>query len=410
MKKKLFAVFLLLCAFGIYFVFFHKDKTLKFVPESADLLILIDVKKVVRQTAWSFVSHPSQWGKSSKSESLLSSLSNSGLKIPDYLQVFHLKSNQIAIWHTVLEIEKPKEFLIFLKKHQFRKIEQNLFQRDHYVLKVVGKKCLLGNSRAGFPFLENTLLKDNNNLLNANDWINDSPASLSYLTAEKSQNFSIDFTDDEIEIKNGLDDDSLTDLLHLLEKQTNFLEAELDSKNIKAFANYFDKDFGDSTGIVKFKTSAELQQVKDTIITYTYDDDFNEIEEKSFQKVVQPNYVISFQSSQPAKTWEYFKNKKWINSEEQFTIIPFQPNLISRDRNNIFVKSTRKPITLGEWQNKNYLFIRNSPLLTSFYSRLSASEKKIISELDYIFYANRENDYYIKIKMKPGDFPFILRL
>jgi hypothetical protein len=91
-------------------------------------------------------------------------------------------------------------------------------------------------------------------------------------------------------------------------KTDSFLETELDAENIKNFV-LFDKTFADSSSINQMKASVHLEEVNDTIITYSYDDNFNEVEKKTFQKIIQPNYIIDFQSLNPEKTKLYFQNK-----------------------------------------------------------------------------------------------------
>ena len=146
--------------------------------------------------------------------------------------------------------------------------------------------------------------------------------------------------------------------------------------------------------------------MNDTIVTYGYDDNFNEIEKKTFQKITQPKYMISLQSPNSEKTWEYFQNKKWINSQNQFTIIPFHPNSIYKTKEGIVIESTRNPIQLSPDLRENYIFIKNDALLSSSASFIN---KGILSAIDYIFYGNKGEDYYIKLQGKKGKLPLILR-
>ena len=108
-KKSLFTSLFIAFAIGLYFFLYHRNKTLKFVPDQADIIVLIDVKKSARQSLWSLATEPSNWLKTSKSKSTISSFRKSGLKIPDFLQVFHLRNTQITAWYTVLEIDDNKK-------------------------------------------------------------------------------------------------------------------------------------------------------------------------------------------------------------------------------------------------------------------------------------------------------------
>ena len=403
-KKSLFTSLFIAFAIGLYFFLYHRNKTLKFVPDQADIIVLIDVKKSARQSLWSLATEPSNWLKTSKSKSTISSFRKSGLKIPDFLQVFHLRNTQITAWYTVLEIDDSKKLFGYLEKHQFIKNEEKIYQKDDLFIHISGDKCLIGNSKEGFQNLQNWLLKDHlQKYFHADQFINNTVASISFLDAGKIQNFEINYQHNQIEIKNSATSSSLTSLVQKLEQNAPFLEAELDLKNISNLTQFYHKGFVDSAHISGIRAKANLEKVNDTIITYTYDDDYNEIEKRSVQKIVQPNYAIVAKSPQPEKTWEYLQNKKWINAKNQFTIIPFQPNLISKDQNKLLLQSTRNPIEINKTQNKNYLFIKNSNLLSSFFSIFNANEKKILSKIDYIFYANHEQVYFVRIKFKPTE-------
>ena len=144
-------------------------------------------------------------------------------------------------------------------------------------------------------------------------------------------------------------------------------------------------------------------------LTELITDIFNEVEKKAVQKITQPSYMINIQSNDPEKTWKYFQSKKWINSENQFTAIPFQPNKIIQNNNGVTIRSTRNPIAMSPQLNENYIVIRNNMLLYSSLKTLSNTEKKIISDIDYVFYGNKALNYWVKIKAKKGELPLILR-
>ena len=69
MKKKYIVFFVAILLFAVgYFLLFHKDKSLKHIPENADIVVLIDVKKATRQYVFSFLMHPSKWFEEKKKE------------------------------------------------------------------------------------------------------------------------------------------------------------------------------------------------------------------------------------------------------------------------------------------------------------------------------------------------------
>jgi len=410
-KKYIFLVIVFLLAAAVYLLLFHKDKTLKFIPENADVVVLVDVKKVTRQYISELIAHPSQWFKSDKKGKDKMSLNKSGMKIPDFIQIFHLKNTQFGDWYTIVELEDETQFSQYLKQNKFIKSGEKLFRKDGLFISIEGAACILGTSNAAFEDIRKSLLSDSkNNILNANQLINNSDGSISFISGSKISNFSISLNSDEIEVANSGNTNTFTSLIAKLEQKTQFLGAELDEKNVKDGLHFFYKDVKDSLQISYFKTNAELEEVNDTIITYGYDDDFNETEKVSYQKIIQPNFIISLQSLNPYKTWNFFQNKKWINDQNQFTAIPVQPNRILKKAKEISIQSTRKPLQLPQNQNENYIFLRNNKLLSSSFHQLNSTQKKMLSNIDYVFYGNKGQNYFMKIKLKENELPLLLRL
>lgn len=406
-KKYIFLIIVVVLSVGIYFLLFHKDKNLKYIPENADVVILVDVKRATRQYLSSLLTHPSKWVEDSKKDKDKISISDSGLKIPDFLQIFHLNNTKISEWYTILEIKDNTKFLEFLKSRQFINDGKDQFKNNQFFIKIDGEKCIVGTSNLNFSNISKPLYqKFRNKVLNADSFMNDGLGSISFISELRTQNFSIDLKDDEIEIKNEQNSINFESLISDLNQKTQFLDAELNSENIKKISSVFKENISDSLSVNYLKMRANLAEVNDTIISYGYDDNFNEIEKVSYQKIVQPDYEILLETSNPDKTLSYFQNKKWINAKNQFTAIPFQPNLISQNKNQISIKSTRRSVKLSETKQQNYIFIKNNPLLFSSFKTLN---NQIFKEIEYLFYGNKNLDYTVKIKFKKEKYPLILR-
>lgn len=406
-KKYIFLIIIVLLSIGVYFLFFHKDKSLKYIPDNADIVVLVDVKKAKRQYISSYIAHPSKWFEEKNGAKNKISVTDSGLEIPDFLQIFHLNNTKISEWYTVLEINDKEKLSAFLKDRKFINDGKGTFKINQLFVKINGEKCIVGTSDLNFsnigkPFSE----KFRNNVLNADSFMDDGLGSISFISELRTQNFSIDLQDDEIEIKNKQNSTNFELLISDLYKKTQFLDAELDSENIKKIGSVFKENLIDSTSVNHLKMSANLTQVNDTIVSYEYDDNFNEIEKISYQKIVQPDYEIVLQTSNPEKAWTYFQNKKWINAKNQFTAIPFQPNLMSVNKNRISIKSTRKSVKINETKNQNYIFIKNNSLLLSSFKTLN---NQFFKDIEYLFYGNKNQNYTVKIKFKKEKYPLILR-
>lgn len=409
MKKKLIVFVVLLLATVIYVVFYHKKSTITIAPANADIIILVDAKKLTRQYIYSLVTHPSQWFGGENKDQKSISIRKSGLEIPDFFQVFHLKNSKLSDWYSIFEVKDKQQFTAFLKQQKFINQGNNIFRKDQFYVKLSDKKCIIGTSDQALESIDYQLLPSSKINIFDTDNIEGLGCIWTFSEQNYQNNLSISLNEDNIEIKSNSDSYDPIPVISKLQQTKSFLETELDFENIKNFSSFFDKTFTNSSQINNLKATVNLEQVNDTIITYGYDDNFNEVEKKSFQKIIQPNYIIDFQSINSQKTEQYFQNKKWINAQRQFTAIPFQPNLISQDGNRFEIKSTRKSIQLSPKLNENYIFVRNNPLLLSSLKMLSSKEKKIISDVEYIFYGNRDQDYYLKLQFKKDELPLILR-
>ncbi|REC43093.1 hypothetical protein [Chryseobacterium pennipullorum] len=407
-KRKIIVPLIIVLAAVVYFLFFHKDKTLKFIPENADAVVVIDIKKLTRQYIFSLATHPSRWSAGSDKNKNAVSLKDSGIRVPDFLQVFHLKDTHFSQWYSVLELKDREKFITFLKKNKFEYQGSNRFQNGEIFIVLDGKYCILGTSGFAFEDIRQHLLQGSNRMIHASQLMGATVGSLSFISGKKIQSFSIELKDNAIEIKSPFKKVP-PQLSAGLEQRNHFLEMELDAENIKKGSRFFSKNLIDSSQITYFKATADLEQINDTIISYGYDDDFNEIEKKTIQKIVQPNYIFDLESRDPDRTWDYFQTKKWINARNEFTVIPFQPNTIIRKSQGLIIKSLGRPVSVTAGLKENYIFIKNSPLLLSSFKSLSEAEKKMLADIDFITYRNQAEYYGLKIQVKEGNLPLILR-
>lgn len=411
MKKKyiVFTVVFLIAA-TVYALLFHKDKTLKFIPENADVVVLVDVKKVTRQYISDLIMNPSQWFDDDSKNKNRISINKSGVKIPDFIQVFHLKNTPFGNWYTIFELKDADRFSEYLLQNKFVINGRKFFVKEGISITIKDKICIVGTSNTAFEDIGKLFSSDSKqNIMNADQLIGNSAGSISYISGEKITNFEVNLNEDDIEITNSGTSDDFALLISKLHQKNQFFDVELDEKNVKNSFQFFNKKWKDSLQINHFKATAELEEVNDTIISYAYDDNFNEIEKVSYQKIIQPNFIISLQSLHSAKTWEFFQNKKWINDQNQFTAIPVLPNRIVAKDKEILIQSTRKPLKLSLKQNQNYVFLKNNKLFSSAFHQLTATQKKILSEIDYIFYGNKAQNYFMKIQLKENELPLLLR-
>lgn len=408
MKKKIIVAITLLIAGIIYFVFYHTKNSYIPVPLNADAIVLIDAKKVKRQYMSDLLTHPSVWFKKESENSAF--LNDSGIIIPDFFQFFHLKSTALADWYSIFDLKDKEQFLKFLQSQKFKKLNGNVFRKDHIFIMVHDNVCIAGTSDKGLESIYKEVFKlSQKNILDSESLIDKGIGSIIFNNGKSSYSLYIDLNSDEMEFRTNSNFYNPGPVIGRLLKTRSFLQTELDAENMHLLSSVFTfKNFGNAK-VNYLKSNADLQQVNDTIITYEYDEDFNEIEKKKVQKIVQPAYIISLQSSDPEETELYFQNKKWINAQRQFVAIPFQPNVIEKKKDGFEIRSTGKNIRPSLRLNENYIFIRNNELLYSHLKSFTPRQKKIISDIDYIFYGQKDQDYYIKLKFKESDLPLLLR-
>lgn len=409
MKRRIIAfAALFLFSAGIYFLLYHKDKNLNFIPENADAVILIDKKKLTRQYLSVLIAHPSQWFDKSSDSEKKRSVFNAGLKIPDFLQIFHLKNSKLTEWYTVFEIENPQKLSAFLKEYNFKKSGQNLYIKNQFYIKIENQKCFAGIFAQSFEKIGKPLKGIfRNKKLNADHFMEEGTGSLSFISGTRIRNFSIELKDHEIEIKNPSNAESYASFISQLSKEDLFINAELDKENIKVFDKVLPDFFKDFSEVNYLKMNAKLKQVKDTIISYGYDDDFNEIEKISYQEIVQPDYMIQLETQDPAKTWKYFKSGNLINDKNEFTGIPFQPNKVYQSDNSLLIKSVTEQNLHSQKKGQNFILIKNNPLLFSFYKGLN--DFQFLKDIEYFFYGNKGQDFFLKLKLKDEKLPLILQ-
>lgn len=407
MKRRIFFILvIILFSAGGYFIFFYQNKTLKYIPENADVVVLVDSKKVVREYVSEFLAHPSEWFRDEEQTGQVS-WQDSGLRMPDFIQIFHLKGTGFSEWYTVLEIKDKNAFSAFLKKRNFVAEGKNSFQKDHFFVSIHDQLCIVStkNFKDNAPEkLLSSLRKD----LKADVFMENSLASISLVEGMRTQNFLVAVKEDAIEIKNTENSEQFSSLIAGLEKNVIFLNAELHAEKIQSLAQYCNADW-EKAGLTSVTMSATLEQVQDTIISYGYDDDFNEIEKVSYQKLVQPNYDIQLETQNKDQANAYFHQKKWVNAQGQFTEIPFQPNRIAEDSLGFRIYSTRKPVKAAVAKGSSFIFIKNNPLLFSSFKSIATADKAVLRDMEYLFAGFSGHETYMKIQFKKKKLPLILR-
>lgn len=403
-KRKLFFLILVAALLALYFGLFHKNKDLKYIPDNADAVVVIDVKKLARNYLSEAILHPSTWFKESKKEDKNNWL-NAGLKIPDFIAFFHLPNEKTNSWYTILPIKNKEKLQEFLKAEKFQLKTGNVYQKASIFLKIVDKILIAGNSETAFNTLEKTFSSPPKNIRSADEFMTEDFGVLAILKDKNIQKYGINLGEDFIEISNSTD--FKREVPSTLQP-THFLEANLNQKNLKLFSTLFKNDVFSDENINSVEIVSDLKQVADTIISFDYDENFNEVEKVSIQKIIQPQYSIQLKTSNPNKVWANLKNQRKIDAKNQFTAIPFLPNQIQKEKNGLSIQTKNHPQILKNIPD-NYFILKNDALLLSSIKSLSETERRKCNDIDYLFYSNKGDDFVLKLQFKKGNLPLILR-
>lgn len=398
----------------IYFTLFRKNKNLHYIPKNADYVLLIDIKSLMQTYLWQYTVHPSEWLKKSKKNNQIS-LTSSGIKIPDFVQIFHLKNTRFNEWYAVLDIKDEPRFLKFISQEKFIKQGEKIYTKENIYLEIIDSQCYLGignpqtikNFNALHHYFQQSLHLQK--VYNAKDFIGNSHGSFSSISGDKILSLPIVVNDDHITVGNPLSRQDFAPLISSLQQENQTIHIELDQKNINLFKKTLKEKSLDSLAVKKISGIANVEMVNDTIVSYTFDDHFNEIKKISYQKIIQPNYIFNLSSDNPQEIWTYFQNKKWMNAKKELVIIPFLPNAISQNNNGLQIVSTRKKMKDEVVRNRNFIFFKNNSLLINSLKSLSPEEKSLLSNVDYLFYGNERNIPFVELKFRPQDRPLILR-
>lgn len=159
-------------------------------------------------------------------------------------------------------------------------------------------------------------------------------------------------------------------LQQLTEKQKKKF-SKLTSLSLDAIMQKWSGDFSLNIASIEHKT--------DTIVTYEYDDDFNKVEKKSTQKLVNPNLNFNVSGVQ---LYDYFVAQnaiQLVEGDSLFTTIPLF---------KLYANHSNEAITIS---SDKEMKLQNSKTSDSKFSLFLNIEKYLKNQLD--FYTIKEDEY-----------------
>ncbi len=387
MKKKilLFIALIALLGGGVYFRFYSKNTLLTNVPTLADKMLVLDRKafelEVVSRGLSEWIKNPSF-----STKNLLKN-TKPEFQPGDFITAFHIPAKG---WFFKINISDSARFENFL-------LEKKAEKRSDYWVKNNLQIYLFDKSLvACFPEKNTDFQAERESIsgifsqtksLDLQDF--KSLNLLTFLDLNQNKNvLGLDLNKNRIEVNGYWNFKAISDDRVKVFKNNGLLDFGI---NAILAQEIFPKLFQEknSLGISTLSGSIrELEVKKDSVLTYEFDEDFNEISINKVQIRLEPVYQISFFSKDIDALEKQFLENKWIDERLQFVKIPFLPNAVSKTNGQLNVLS--KGLNESVLETSEFLgflhysdgFLNKSSLdqLTS----LTEKERKLAGDLEEI--------------------------
>jgi hypothetical protein len=377
MKKRYW--FLLVClglCIFIYFKLFYTKMNTSAVPNTADMVLSIDVKKITRTIIWHYITNPSKWKISSSTDTSDRVSIQDMVEIPDYILPFHIKNERANAWYCLLQIKDSAVFEKGVRQFGFDKI--NIDEYTNPMMNV-------GFVRKGNEVLISSYASDSsNNLKNVaekffgkQNFID--PKKLALLEAAKSHaslfiaaNYFLqedaivkaNISNEEVKIDGSfipkkdytfnettysLSSNALLSLCFTqpTENILNLWKAN-DKANVSTFIGvnvdtllspynkFYQLDF------------ANIKPRIDSAITYTYDDDFNKVEKVVVNKVEEPSFSFKITGDSVQHIFDSWVVSNTISVSDTgafFRPMPFVKSYCSLPSTNELIIASKNYVT-----------------------------------------------------------------
>lgn len=362
-KKWWLIITLVVFAAACFFLFF-KTYSEKNVAENADHIISIDTKRITNTAIWTYITTPSLWkpGKifASKKEVDWKDM----VKIPDYVFVFHVAGQPGNAWYTVLEVKDEDDFKEGITSYGFvSAAEPQSFVSTKYGLTFVKykNKLLVGNARVED---RNLITETAKKLFEDGKYIQREKLKKNIEIPDHiAWTFSGDNILQSVTGSAGFDKAYVHSVVNItLNEPANFPQ-RIFSKAVNAPANLgftrppvflynliTDSAKQKASRLVNFNIDSlflptnnhyqlvigSLVNKIDTAISYSYDADFNPIEKKVVNNILEPSFDFEVYGNNASSIYNYWSNNGIIektSAGDLFTPMPFVKSYCSIKEN-----------------------------------------------------------------------------
>ena len=385
-----------------YFFLFFKTYSEESVAQSADHVVSLDTKRITNTVIWTYLTTPSLW----KVGRIFSSSEevdwNDMVRIPDYVFAFHVAGQPNNLWYAVFEVKDEEDFSRGLAKYGFEQIEnsnyylskktelqfvryndklllanggindksfiaetaEQLFQRNKHIERSKLQQNVEIGNHVAWTFSGNDIIKSISGSLGFDKASITSLVNISFNTPERIPQMVFDKAIDiPVDIAITQPPSELYGLVpeSLKQKTSRWLNFNIDSLFLPS-NSYYQLQVG--TFISK----------NDTAISYSYDDNFNPIEKKVVNKILEPSFDFEVYGSNVAAVYNYWNNTGILEKTpegELFTSMPLVKSYCSiKDSMLLNIRS-------NNWQNMPRAIQTDSCFLSASVNALALTDSLI---------------------------------
>ena len=412
------------------------------VAKSADIIIVLDSKKIINTLIWQFATTPNLWKTSKKTTSDKEEVKLKDVfELPDYCMAFHCDRQPLNTWYAVLKIKDAEAFNKIILQNGFQKGINNIYisskttitfyKNDHKILvcsaqqqnnnllkftadEIFVKKNFLSNeivekirtANSHFAmYISPNILTDKASVVKGNFTKNNIEFTTEITPLAKYQLNNTAFSYSDSAMLNCLFIQPPSSIFLLMsdslkQKISTGINLDIDSFFIASNTSY----------------SINVSDVKpriDSAVSYAYDDNFNKIATTTANKINEPAFNFIIKGDSTKNIYSYLiNNNKMENTPAGFLFLPMP-----------LVKSYCKNVLDYEMKitSDNYVEITNNKRLQCiFLFRLLSTKipahllnylpdnlKKLIANIEYaeVILRNKNNIFKanLTIQKKKND-------
>jgi len=428
MKKKLVysTLLLLFITYGIYWFRYERAfSSLKTVPKETIAVFQINLRNIEQSFLLDFLKNPLLYTK--KKDSLQAKKKHpsliSLLKFPRNLILYATDSCQLPVFYSEpVQVKDTVAFHDFLTNNNYKEIGVNsgfasIYSKNHHSFILKESTLTIGlhstktlsqiNIKNVYPSVENNV--EVKKIFNF-----DYTTDLQFWN-QNTGVFSGDFSNGCIRFKS----DAYSDLGTISKKYKNAV-AYIDG-NLKIIPFLQDPITAEKRAFKKLTNTSldsinkywtgniqlifhDFKTITDTIISYDYDENFNQLEKKKLQQRTIPHLSLNFGKRNPSELWSYFKKNntfKQVKKDSLFTLIPLLPlkSTFLNEQYFFYTDTIIKPLPSTMDTKGLHFFINIAPFINN--TPWDVFKNKQLQQLHSINgNINQKNQFNIRINCK----------